>query len=224
MADAGYLFHYYRLTEDQRILCGGWDAFYSCGNRIARDLEERPDVHAKLAEHFFTTLPQLEGVRFTHRGAGVIGTCSRLCAFWGTAVDGRVSYSLGYTGLGVAASRFGAQVALDLVGGAPTELTQLQMVRSRPLPFPPEPLRLPLIEITRRSTEHAKPHGGRRNLWLRTLDRLAWASSPSRRAPRPPRRRSRCLRSVSAETGIEWRRRQSSSVRSVLERCFASRW
>jgi glycine/D-amino acid oxidase-like deaminating enzyme len=172
LADAGYMFHYYRLTEDQRILWGGWDALYFYGNRIAKELEERPAVHAKLAGHFFTTFPQLEGIRFTHRWAGVIDTCSRFCQFWGTALGGTVSYALGYTGLGVAASRFGARVALDLAEGTATELTQLQMVRSRPLPFPPEPLRLPLIEITRRSTEHAELHDGRRNLWLRTMDRF----------------------------------------------------
>ncbi len=172
LADAGYLFHYYRLTEDGRILWGGWDAFYHYGNRIAAELEDRPGVYAKLAAHFFTTFPQLEGLRFTHRWAGVIDTCSRFCQFWGTALDGRVSYVLGYTGLGVAASRFGARVALDLVAGAPTELTELAFVKSRPLPFPPEPLRLPLIEITRRSTVRAEREGGRRNLWLRTLDRF----------------------------------------------------
>ena len=172
LADAGSMFHYYRLTSDQRILWGGWDAFYFYGNRIAAELEDRPQTHAKLAAHFFTTFPQLEGLRFTHRWAGVIDTCSRFCQFWGTALGGRVSYVLGYTGLGVAASRFGAAVALDLVEGPPTELTQLDLVRKRPLPFPPEPLRFPLIEITRRSTEHAELHGGRRNAWLRTLDRF----------------------------------------------------
>ena len=91
--------------------------------------------------------------------------------FWGTALGGRVSYSLGYTGLGVAASRFGAQVALDLVSGERTELTSLELVRSRPLPFPPEPLRFPLIQATWRSTEHAELHDGRRNALLRALDR-----------------------------------------------------
>ena len=48
----------------------------------------------------------------------MIDTCSRFCQFWGTALDGRVSYALGYTGLGVAASRFGARVALDPRRGA----------------------------------------------------------------------------------------------------------
>jgi glycine/D-amino acid oxidase-like deaminating enzyme len=172
LADAGYLFHYYRLTEDRRILWGGWDALYHYGSRIAPALEDRPDEHAALAEQFFTTFPQLEGLRFTHRWAGVIDTCSRFCQFWGTALDGRVSYVLGYTGLGVAASRFGARVALDLLGDAPTELTELRFVRSRPLPFPPEPLRLPLIEVTRWATKRAEADGGRRNAWLRTLDRF----------------------------------------------------
>jgi glycine/D-amino acid oxidase-like deaminating enzyme len=172
LADAGSMFHYYRLTEDQRILWGGWDALYYRGRRIRQEYEDRPDLFAKLAGHFFRTFPQLEGLRFSHRWAGVIDTCSRFCQFWGTALDGRVSYVLGYTGLGVAASRFGALVALDLVHGRRTELTQLDFVRSRPLPFPPEPLLFPMIEVTRRSTEHAELHGGRRNAWLRGLDRV----------------------------------------------------
>jgi glycine/D-amino acid oxidase-like deaminating enzyme len=172
LADAGHMFHYYRLTGDQRILWGGWDAVYYRGRRIRREYEDRPDLFAKLAGHFFHTFPQLEGLRFTHRWAGVIDTCSRFCQFWGTALDGRVSYVLGYTGLGVAASRFGALVALDLVHGRRTELTQLDFVRSKPLPFPPEPLLFPMIEVTRRSTEHAELHGGRRNAWLRGLDRF----------------------------------------------------
>jgi glycine/D-amino acid oxidase-like deaminating enzyme len=172
LADAGSMFHYYRLTEDQRILWGGWDAMYYRGRRIRKEYEERPDLFAKLAGHFFTTFPRLEGLSFTHRWAGVIDTCSRFCQFWGTAVDGRVAYAVGYTGLGVAASRFGARVALDLALGRRTQLTELDFVRSRPLPFPPEPLLFPVIEATRRSTEHAELHGGRRNAWLRALDRF----------------------------------------------------
>ena len=172
LADAGYMFHYYRLTEDQRILWGGWDAIYYRGRRVRAEYEDRPDLHAKLAGHFFDTFPQLEGLRFTHRWAGVIDTCSRFCQFWGTGLDGRVAYVLGYTGLGVAASRFGARVALDLAAGRRTELTEMDFVRSRPLPFPPEPLLYPMIEATRRSTEHAELHGGRRNAWLRGLDRF----------------------------------------------------
>jgi hypothetical protein len=46
------------------------------------------------------------------------------------------------------------------------------MVRTKPLPFPPEPLRYWGIELTRRSIAAADRHQGSRNLWLRSLDRM----------------------------------------------------
>ncbi len=101
----------------------------------------------------------------------MIDTCTRFTAFFGTAYDGRVAYALGYTGLGVAATRFGADVALDLLAGEETERTRLRMVRERPLPFPPEPLRYAGVQLTRWSLARADANAGRRNLWLRTLDR-----------------------------------------------------
>ena len=92
--------------------------------------------------------------------------------FFGTALGGRVSYAAGYTGLGVGASRFGARVALDLLDGRTTEATELAMVRRRPLPFPPEPLRTGVIHLTQRALARADRREGRRGPWLRTLDRL----------------------------------------------------
>ena len=76
------------------------------------------------------------------------------------------------TGLGVAASRFGARVALDLVDGRDTELTRLRYVRQRPIPFPPEPLRSAVIQLTRNRLAAADRRQGRRGLWLRLLDRM----------------------------------------------------
>jgi glycine/D-amino acid oxidase-like deaminating enzyme len=52
-----------------------------------------------LAEHFFATFPQLEGVSFSHAWGGVIDTCTRFCPFSGTAYGGRLAYAAGYTGL-----------------------------------------------------------------------------------------------------------------------------
>jgi glycine/D-amino acid oxidase-like deaminating enzyme len=170
LADAGGQFHYYRLTRDERILWGGYDAVYYYGSRIDAALDSRPDIFAKLAGHFFTTFPQLEGVRFTHAWGGVVDTCTRLCAFFGTALGGRVAYSLGYTGMGVAESRFGAATMLELLaGGGPT--TDLRFVSSRPVPFPPEPLRYAAIEGTRRAIARADATG-ERGPWLRLLGRF----------------------------------------------------
>jgi glycine/D-amino acid oxidase-like deaminating enzyme len=172
VGDAANLFHYYRLTRDDRIVWGGYDAVYHYGSRIRRDLERRDATHVVLAEHFFSTFPQLSGLRFTHRWGGVIDTSTQFAAFHGTAHDGRVAYALGYTGLGVAATRFAADVMLDLLAGEETERTSLRMVREKPLPFPPEPLRFAGVQLTRWSLARADARSGRRNLWLRSLDRL----------------------------------------------------
>ena len=170
IGDSGNQFHYYRLTADDRILWGGYDAVYHFGRGMRAAYDQRRATFATLATHFFTTFPQLQGIRFSHRWGGVIDTCSRFCAFFGTAHRGRVGYALGFTGLGVGASRFGGRVMLDLLSGAPTELTQLGLVRSKPVPFPPEPLAYLGIQATRWSLARADRSGGRRNLWLRALD------------------------------------------------------
>ncbi|SEG86895.1 Glycine/D-amino acid oxidase [Thermomonospora echinospora] len=172
IGDSANQFHYYRLTADNRILWGGYDAIYHYGNELRTELEQRPATFVKLARHFFQTFPQLEGLRFTHAWGGVIDTCSRFCAFYGTAYQGRLAYAAGYTGLGVGATRFGAAVMLDLLSGSRTERTRLRMVRSKPIPFPPEPLRYGAIQMTRWSIARADRNEGRRDLWLRTLDRF----------------------------------------------------
>ncbi|MEV0285692.1 FAD-dependent oxidoreductase [Kribbella sp. NPDC050820] len=93
VGDASNLFHYYRLTRDDRILWGGYTPLYYYGSRINPALEQRDDIHLMLARHFFQTFPQLEGLRFTHRWGGVINTSTRFCAFFGTAHSGRLSYA-----------------------------------------------------------------------------------------------------------------------------------
>jgi len=170
--DIANQFHYYRLTPDNRILWGGYDAVYHYGRHVRPRYEQRPQTFAKLAGHFFVTFPQLEGIRFTHRWAGAIDTCTRFFAFHGTALDGRVAYVQGFTGLGVAATRFGAQVMLDQLDGQQTARTSLGLVRRRPLPFPPEPFAYVGIQLTRAALAAADRSEGRRNLWLRVLDRL----------------------------------------------------
>ncbi|AEW96834.1 MULTISPECIES: NAD(P)/FAD-dependent oxidoreductase [Streptomycetaceae] len=172
LGDSANQFHYFRLTADNRVLWGGYDAIYPFGGRVAAEYDQRPETFAKLARHFFTCFPQLEGVRFSHAWGGAIDTCSRFSAFFGTAHRGQVAYAAGYTGLGVGATRFGAEVMLDLLAGEPTERTELEMVRTKPLPFPPEPVAWAGIELTRRSLARADRNAGRRNLWLKTMDKL----------------------------------------------------
>lgn len=174
ISDTGNQFHYFRTTRDGRILWGGYDAIYHFGSGISEEYDERPETFAILARNFFATFPQLDGLRFSHAWGGVIDTCTRFAAFYGTAVDGRVGYALGFTGLGVGATRFAGEVVLDLLSGHDTPRTRLEMVRRKPVPFPPEPFRWAGIEATRRSLAAADARGGKENLWLRAMDRLGF--------------------------------------------------
>jgi glycine/D-amino acid oxidase-like deaminating enzyme len=171
-SDLGNQFHYFRITRDNRILWGGYDAVYYNGGRTGDELISRPATNLRLAGHFFATFPQLEGVSFTHAWGWIIDTCSRFCAFFGTAYGGRLAYAAGYTGLGVGATRFGAQVMLDKLQSRDTERISLTLTRTKPLPFPPEPLRSGVVQLTRSSIARADRNDGRRDAWLRLLDRL----------------------------------------------------
>ncbi|SDX20782.1 Glycine/D-amino acid oxidase [Amycolatopsis xylanica] len=171
VGDSANQFHYYRLTEDNRILWGGYDAIYYYGGPVRSELTLRADTYAVLADHFFETFPQLAGIKFTHRWGGVIDTCSRFCPFVGTAMGGRLGYALGFTGLGVGATRFAAGALLDQLYGRYTDRSRLHLMNSKPLPLPPEPFRWIGIQLTRWSLNRADANSGRRNLWLRTLDR-----------------------------------------------------
>ena len=172
LSDAGNQFHYYRLTKDNEILWGGYDAIYNFRGKVRQEYESDAQTYAHLAEAFLETFPQLKGIKFTHGWGGAIDTCSRFSPFWGTAHKGRVAYVLGYTGLGVGSTRFGAQVMLDLLDEVDNERTRLRMVRKKPMPFPPEPFRFIFIRLTQWSINQADENNGKRNLWLKLLDSL----------------------------------------------------
>lgn len=172
VGDAGNRFHYYRLTADDRLLFGGYDALYYFGNDMSGRRARAVGTETMLAQHLVRTFPALDGITVTHAWGGAIDTCTRFCAFWGTSHGGKVAAVQGYTGLGVGATRFGAQVCLDLLAGRQGERTQLEMVRRKPVPFPPEPFRWTGIQLTRRALARADRHAGRRGPWLRALDRL----------------------------------------------------
>ncbi|GGQ87880.1 NAD(P)/FAD-dependent oxidoreductase [Kitasatospora griseola] len=171
-ADSANHFHYVRLSADNRILFGGYDVVHQYRGRVSAERDQRPETFATLARHFFRTFPQLAGLRFTHAWGGAIDTCTRFSAFFDLSHRGKVAYAAGYTGLGVGATRFGAEVMLDLLAGERTERTGLELVRRKPLPFPPEPVRSVGIGITQWALTRADANAGHRNLWLRTLDRF----------------------------------------------------
>lgn len=169
--DTGNQFHYYRLTPDNRILWGGYAANYHFGNAIKEAFTYPQSEFEQLAEDFFSLFEELQHLDFEYGWGGVIDTCSRFVPFFQKSHSGNVVQAAGFTGLGVATSRFAADVMIDVLFELETKRSTLELVRKKPLPFPPEPLRTLTIWLTR-SSLLKEDRTGRRNLWLRLLDAL----------------------------------------------------
>ena len=167
------MFHYYRLTKDNRITWGGGGAvryyFNSNTNESCADIPARFE---QLSKEFFETFPQLEGLKFSHRWSGIIATSSRFCLAPGVAYNGRVSWAVGYTGLGVGASRFGARVGLELLGYQPSDVLKMHFVTKYVIPWAPEPVRWLGVKMTQRALHKEDKNGGKRGLWLKMLDMM----------------------------------------------------
>src|SRR3954468_21254608 len=172
MSDAGYQFHYFRLTADDRILWGGYDAIYHPGNRVGPEHDDRPVTFERLAAQFRATFPQLDPVPFTHRWGGAIDTTTRFHVTFGDALGGRGHYALGDTGLGVGARRWAAGILGDRLLDPASPRLRMRFVRSRPFPVPPEPVRTPAVELMRRAVIAADEHAGERGLFLRAMEAL----------------------------------------------------
>ncbi len=173
LADHVNMFHYFRLTKDNRITWGGGGAVrYYFNNGIDKKFMHAPACYEQLAREFFEMFPQLDDVKFSHQWGGIIATSTRFCMVPGVAYDGRLAWSVGYTGHGVGASRFGARVGIEFLGYNPTDVLKMQFITRKPLPWAPEPFRWLGVRFTQNALKKADRNGGKRGLWLRFLDTL----------------------------------------------------
>ncbi len=173
LADHVNMFHYFRLTKDNRITLGGGSAVrYYFNNGTDPGLMDAEDLYEQLAEEFLEMFPQLDDIKFSHKWGGIIATSTRFCVVPGVAYDGRMAWAVGYTGHGVGASRFGARIGIELLGYNPSEVIKMKFVTKRAMPFPPEPFKWIGIRLTQRALVKADKNGGRRGLWLKFLDML----------------------------------------------------
>ncbi|MBT4932571.1 MAG: FAD-dependent oxidoreductase [Rhodospirillaceae bacterium] len=171
LSNEAYMFHYYRMTKDNRITWGGGGAVcYYYGSRTDQGVADDRGRFERLSKEFFETFPQLQGVRFSHRWSGIIASSTRFCMVPGVAFDGRVSWAVGYTGLGVGATRFGARIGLELLGYQPSDILDMLFVKRRAMNWAPEPLRWIGVTLTRHALAKADANGGKRGLWLKLLD------------------------------------------------------
>ncbi len=191
MSDAGNQFHYFRLSADDRILWGGYDAIYHPGNRVDAGLRPAArDVREARAPVQRRRSPSSTGSGSRTRWGGAIDTTTRFTVTFGEALGGRVHYALGYTGLGVGSSRWAA--GHPARQAAPPRLAAAA-ARARPVAPVPDPAG---AGPHARGRDHA-PRGDRRRRPRgppilvpardgRARDRLRLARSPRPRSDRRP--------------------------------------
>jgi glycine/D-amino acid oxidase-like deaminating enzyme len=171
VTDGRSFFNYYRLTRDDRILWGTSEAAYYAGNRVDPACDHSPRHYEALRASFRRHFPALAGLEFPYAWGGPICSTTRLTPFFGRALGGRVLYGLGYTGHGLGTTRIAGRVLAHLALDRPSDLLGLSLVRRKPWPFPPEPLRSwAVAAVTRglRQVDEGRPPGRA----LRLLDRL----------------------------------------------------
>jgi len=167
------MFHYYRMTHDNRITWGGGGAVrYYFNKGTDQSCADIPARFEQLSKEFFETFPQLTGVKFSHRWSGIIATSTRFCMVPGVTYDGRLAWAVGYTGLGVGATRFGARIAIELLGYQPSDILAMKFVTKKPMPWAPEPFRWFGVRFTQNALVQADRNNGKRGLWLKILDKL----------------------------------------------------
>jgi len=174
ISDYANMFHYFRLTKDNRITWGGGGAVRYYFNRgIDKKYMNAPARYEQLAKEFFETFPQLAGeIKFSNKWGGIIASSTRFCVVPGVAHNGRLAWAVGYTGHGVGASRFGARIGIELLGYQPTDIIKMKFVTKKALPWVPEPFCWPGVRITQNELVRADRNGGKRGLWLKFLDTL----------------------------------------------------
>jgi glycine/D-amino acid oxidase-like deaminating enzyme len=171
VTDVRSFFKYYRLTADGRILWGTSEAQYYSGNRVDPSCDHAPGLYAALKNSFFRHFPALEGLEFPYAWGGPIAATTRFTPFFGEALGGRVLYGLGYTGHGLGSTHLGGKLLAHMALDRKSPLLDLKLVREKPFPYPPEPLRSWAVAAVSRALRRVDA-GERPGLLLRLLDAM----------------------------------------------------
>ncbi len=139
--DTRTFFNYYRLTADDRILWATSEAMYYPPNRVDDACEHSARHYEQLRASFDEHFPELREVALPYAWGGAICATTRFTPFFGHAMGGRVLYGLGFTGHGIGTTHLAGRILAHLARGTRSSLLDLRLVRERPFPYPPEPLR-----------------------------------------------------------------------------------
>jgi len=165
--DGRMFLHYFRTTNDGRVLMGSGSGPIGFGGRVdQRFTHDRPTAE-RAALGLRRLLPDLADAKITNTWGGPIDVSSDHLPFFGTVPGERIHYGAGYSGHGAGPSWLGGQILARLVLGVDDELTRLPLVTRRVPNLPPEPIRRlggGLVRASILACEEAEEEGDRGSL------------------------------------------------------------
>jgi glycine/D-amino acid oxidase-like deaminating enzyme len=139
--DGRMFLHYFRATNDGRVLMGSGSGPIGFGGKIDERFTQDQPTAARAERGLRLLLPDLADAKVTHSWGGPIDVSSDHMPFFGTVPGTRIHYGAGYSGHGVGPSWLGGQILARLALGVDDELTRVPLVTRRVPKLPPEPFR-----------------------------------------------------------------------------------
>jgi glycine/D-amino acid oxidase-like deaminating enzyme len=140
LSDSRYLFNYFRLSADNRIVFGGEIVKYYYGSRPSSGNNKY--VLSLLEKRLLEIWPQLKGVKIGHRWGGTDGLTRDMLPMMGVIGDYKnIYYSVGYSGEGVCWANLAGKIISQLYAKEDTDLTRFFFLNRKPPYIPPEPFR-----------------------------------------------------------------------------------
>jgi glycine/D-amino acid oxidase-like deaminating enzyme len=141
IVDGRMFLHYFRTTEDGRVLMGSASGPIGFGGRVDRRFTHDAPTVARAEQGLRRLLPGLAAARVERAWGGPIDVSADHVPFFGTVPGTRVHYGAGYSGNGVGPSWLGGQILASLALGSDDEWSRSPLVTRRVPSVPPEPMR-----------------------------------------------------------------------------------
>lgn len=175
IVDARMFLHYFRTTNDGRVLMGSGSGPIGWGGRLDERFTADAPSLARAEAGLRFLLPGLAEARVERAWGGPIDVSADHFPFFGTVPGSRVHYGAGYSGNGVGPSWLGGRILARLALGIEDELTGLPLVNRQVRPLPPEPIKRVgggLVRGAALRVEEAEEQGERAALPLRAVAAL----------------------------------------------------
>ena len=141
VVDGRMFLHYFRTTNDGRVLMGSGSGPIGFGGRIDDRFSRDGATAARAEAGLRRLLPGLAGVRVERAWGGPIDVSADHLPFFRTKPGTRIHYGAGYSGHGVGPAWLGGQTLASLALGADDEWTRLSLATRSVPRLPGEPFR-----------------------------------------------------------------------------------